>query len=160
MKLLLVEDNVDYAKLIIRTLETQGHEVVHKTNGWDSLKTVSNEYFHAILLDFGLPDINGLQLYRMLRPMLPTTPIVLLTAYTDKFSEEEARGFGFDGFMTKPLDLRTLVTAIARFDTDSAGPVENNAFLHQVQKRLEEILPALAPMMALKDKKNNESRLS
>ncbi len=142
MKLLLVEDNIDYAKLLIHTLESKGYEVVHRTTGWDSMKTACNEYFHAILLDFGLPDITGVDLYKMLRPMLPTIPIVMLTAYTNKFSAEDAKGLGFDGYLPKPVDIPAFLDMVKRLTTQT---VEHEPLLD----RLASLMPNLIPLLGL-----------
>ncbi len=103
MKILLVEDNLENASLIIRILQTGGYEVTHKLLGLEGMAAARTNAFDAILLDFNLPDIDGSQIGLALRKRLPKTRIIALTAHADKITREKAKMFGFDAFIPKPF---------------------------------------------------------
>jgi DNA-binding response OmpR family regulator len=123
MKILLVEDNQDNADLFIRILKTADYEVTHTLRGLEGLKLARQQQFSAILLDFDLPDINGMQVCLAIRKSSRTVPIIALTAKADRSTREQARLFGFDAFITKPcLDkdlLQTLESAIQQAEAQA-----------------------------------------
>jgi CheY-like chemotaxis protein len=112
MKLLLVEDNIENAKLIIRILNTDGYDVTHTVSGLEGLSLARAGAFHGILLDFDLPDIDGSQVGLALRKRLPSTPIIALTAHADKLTRNKARIFGFNAFISKPFTDEDLLNTI------------------------------------------------
>ncbi len=103
MKLLLVEDNLENAKLIVRILQTGGYDVIHKATALEGMGTARTGGFDAILLDFDLPDLDGAQVGLALRKYLSTTPIIALTAHADRVSRAKAKRFGFNAFIPKPF---------------------------------------------------------
>ena len=112
MKLLLVEDHLQSADLLVRLFKSAGFEVVHKTHGLAGLKAARRESFDAILLDFGLPDIDGSQVGLLLRPELKTVPLIALTAQVDKTTRNKAKVFGFNAFIPKPWSVADLLNIV------------------------------------------------
>lgn len=128
MRLLLVEDNVESAALLVRLFKTTGYDVVHKTHGLEGLKVAREEQFDAILLDFNLPDIDGSQVGLLLRPSLKKVPIIALTSHTDKITRNKAKVFGFNAFIPKPwsvVDLMNILRTLTETDNiDAQGFIE------------------------------------
>jgi two-component system, OmpR family, response regulator ResD len=118
-KLLLVEDNQDAADLIIGLLDHAGHVIVHKTSGIEALQIAQAEYFDGMLLDYMLPDMEGLQLCRMIREFAPDVPIILTTAYVDKLTPEAMFEAGITGYVPKPLS-QNLVQTIDKYVKDQS----------------------------------------
>src|SRR5579859_284882 len=112
MRILLVEDHVESADLLVRIFASRGYDVVHKTHGLEGLKAARNETFDAILLDFNLPDIDGSQVGLLLRPLMRDVPIIALTANTDKTTRNKAKVFGFNAFVTKPWSIEGLLSVV------------------------------------------------
>ena len=112
MKLLLVEDHVESAQLLVRFFKSMGYEVVHKTHGLEGLKAARAEPFDAILLDFNLPDIDGSQIGLVMRPTFQNTPLIALTAQTDRATRNKAKRFGFDAFVGKPWSMAELLATV------------------------------------------------
>lgn len=121
MKLLLVEDNIENAKLIIRILQTGGYEVTHTLKGLEGLSLGKTGEFSAILLDFDLPDIDGSQVGLALRKKLPSTPIVALTAHASKITRDKARLFGFNAFIPKPFTDDDLLNTLQMLFANPLG---------------------------------------
>src|SRR5262249_19224990 len=102
-KLLLVEDNQEAADLAMCLLQYgQPYVIVHRTTGEDALKTLQAETFDGILLDYSLPDMDGLQVCNIIREFNKAIPILLTTAYLSKVTEEAMREAGITGFIPKP----------------------------------------------------------
>jgi DNA-binding response OmpR family regulator len=112
MKLLLVEDHIDSAKLLVRLFQSIGYDVVHKTHGLEGLKAAREETFDAVLLDFDLPDIDGSQVGLLLRSATRKAPLIALTAKSDKITRTKAKIFGFDAFIAKPWDVVELMNTV------------------------------------------------
>lgn len=108
MKVLIIEDQRDIAANIWDYLERRGYTVDHAADGMIGLALVMRGDFDAIVLDLGLPRLDGLDLCRRLRASGCETPILMLTAR--QTLEDKLKGFaeGADDYMVKPFELREL----------------------------------------------------
>jgi len=105
---LIVEDNPDNMKLIRTVLAVRGHRVVGLPGGDGLLEAHQAERPDLILLDIQLPGEDGFQLLERLRAgggALP--PVVALTAHAMAGDRERALAAGFDGYLTKPIEVGT-----------------------------------------------------
>ncbi len=117
LRILVVDDNVDAAKMCAMLLRTWGHEVRTAHNGPDALQRATGFHPQVILCDIGLPNMDGYEVARHIRqkPHLEGVRLVAVTGYgqdTDKQRSEEA---GFDHHMVKPVesaDLKDLLAGI------------------------------------------------
>lgn len=135
-KLLLVEDNAEAAELVISILEYAGHEVIHKTTGVEGLKAVQNEEFNGILLDYMLPDIEGLQLCRMIRAISQEVPVILTSAFGENLTEESLFDAGVTAFVPKPLSQNVLYTVNKFVRTQSVIRTERKESNNWVKRLL------------------------
>jgi CheY-like chemotaxis protein len=108
MKVLLIEDNLANAETFTRMLNLLGDtEIIHTLNGLDGLRQARSSPFDVILIDFDLPDLHGTQVGLTLATLIQqgrmkTTPLVALTAQSDRISQMLAEQMGFDAFVGKP----------------------------------------------------------
>lgn len=109
MKILLVEDDRSIASPLVDGLRAAGYEVDHVTHGAAAL---SAERPDLVLLDLGLPDMDGRDLFRQLRDAGTQVPIIMLTARGDEFDRVLGLELGADDYVTKPFSLRELVARI------------------------------------------------
>ena len=119
-RVLLVDDSVDAAEALSMLLETLGHEVRTMHDGTSALAIVDEFRPEVVILDIGLPGMDGFALARELRK-LPSTRDVLLIALTGYGGDEDrlrARAAGFDHHLVKPVSFADLEDLIAR----SFGP--------------------------------------
>jgi len=116
-KILVVEDNKQNALLIKRLLEVNRHQVVHVADGESGLKAAVEELPDLIVVDLGLPDIDGQTLVGLIKriPELQNTPIVAVTAWPKDTAKEMAEAYGCDGFISKPINTRAFPDQIAAF---------------------------------------------
>ncbi|MBN2015976.1 response regulator transcription factor [Candidatus Dojkabacteria bacterium] len=112
MRLLLIEDEQDIAKPLVKALERRNFAVDWIDNGKKGLaQSLLNEY-DCIILDLNLPDLDGLDIAKNLRKDKNTTPILILTARSGHDSLLSGFESGTDDYLTKPFDLKELVYRI------------------------------------------------
>lgn len=116
-RILVVDDNATNLKLVSDVLEFEGYDLTQAADAEEALSLIENSVPHLILMDIGLPGMDGLALTRVLKANERTKDIciVALTAFAMKGDEEKAREAGCDGYVTKPIDTRTLPLLVARF---------------------------------------------
>lgn len=112
MKILLVEDDKEIAESLSDGLNDSGYQVLHRSNFIKGLEKASHELFDLIILDWMLPDGDGVELCRQLRQEGIETPILILTAKDlvgDKVAGLDA---GADDYLTKPFELQELLARV------------------------------------------------
>jgi len=111
MRILLVEDDPSVAASVIDGLENASMDVAHVSFGKDAIAKTLSENFDLILLDLGLPDMDGQDVCRSIREK-STTPIIILSARSEEIDRVLALEFGADDYMVKPFGMRELVARI------------------------------------------------
>jgi DNA-binding response OmpR family regulator len=109
--LLLVEDDASIAEPLVAALRREGHEVAWSPTGVDGLASVGPEV-DLVLLDLGLPDVDGLEVCRQLRRRLPDLPVLMLTARAEEVDAVVGLDAGADDYVTKPFRLAELMARI------------------------------------------------
>ena len=128
--ILLVEDNVRNAEMIMHILRTAGYEVKHFIYGLEGAKSARQEPPSLILMDFNLPDIDGRTLALLLRKQLGHVPIVACTARTGDHEIRMAAGFGCSAFLSKPFtpeELLSLVKSLLENPSASTSKVSSSS---------------------------------
>jgi len=117
MKLLLVEDDELNRDMLSRRLMARGYEVILARDGEEALVKACSEHPDVILMDLGLPKLNGREATRRLRtmPEVRHLPVIALTAHAMSDERDRAIKAGCDDYDTKPVDMDRLVTKIERF---------------------------------------------
>ena len=125
-KILVVDDEAKIVKLVRAYLEQAGYTVVVAEDGQTALIQSRREKPDLVILDLGLPGIDGLDVARTLRRE-GDTPIIMLTARVDDTDRIIGLELGADDYVSKPFNPRELVArvrAVLRRTTGSAPPVE------------------------------------
>lgn len=112
--ILLVEDNTDNARALSRLLTRRGHTVVCAETGQQALNAANNDEPDVILMDIGLPDIDGLEVTRRLKADSATAdiPVIALTAHAMADDRAAAMDAGCVEFSAKPINLPDLLDRI------------------------------------------------
>jgi CheY-like chemotaxis protein/two-component sensor histidine kinase len=107
LRVMVVDDNVDAAQMLAALLEVQGHAVSVEYDGKGALERIRREPHEVLLLDIGLPDMDGYELARRLRsqPESAGATLVALTGYGQSQDRKEAEQAGFDHYLVKPADM-------------------------------------------------------
>jgi two-component system catabolic regulation response regulator CreB len=137
-KILIIEDEPAIADTIQYALETEGFETLTLSSGRPALDLLADERFDLIILDIGLPDINGMELCKIIREK-QTLPIIFLTARSDEVDRVVGLEIGADDYVVKPFSPRELsarVKAILRRTRNSHyHPPAGSAFKIDVTRR-------------------------
>jgi len=134
-KILIVEDEPAIADTIQYALETDGFDAVCLSSGAPVVDLLQKETIALIVLDIGLPDINGLELCKRIRKD-HTLPIIFLTARADEIDRVVGLEIGGDDYVTKPFSPRELtarVKAVLR-RTRMASPAPADAPVFQIDQ--------------------------
>lgn len=122
-KILVIEDQPLNMELVRDLLEMGGYAVLQTTNAEEGLVLARAELPDLILMDIGLPDMDGLTAIRKLKedPATQRIPVVALTAHAMKGDREKAQEAGCAGYLTKPIDTRTFVQQVRDYLNGSGG---------------------------------------
>lgn len=112
MNILLVEDDKRISEFIVKGLEEKGMYVQLASSGDEARKLILNGDWDLILMDIMLPDIDGIQLTKMIRFKKDYTPILMLSALSDTTDKIDALDGGADDYLTKPFHFSELLSRI------------------------------------------------
>jgi PAS domain S-box-containing protein len=121
LNILLAEDNLINQKLAKKLLEKQGYTVQIANNGLEAVALFEQQKFDLILMDFQMPEMNGLEATTKIREIEQQQnadcriPIIAMTANAMKEDKERAINAGMDAYVPKPINVQELLTEINRF---------------------------------------------
>jgi two-component system KDP operon response regulator KdpE len=111
LKILVIDDEPPIRKLLRMGLSTQGYDILDAPNGKTAL-TLLDDKPDLVILDLGLPDIQGHDLLRMIRARNDSVPIVVLSSRGDEAGKVQALDLGADDYVTKPFGMDELLARI------------------------------------------------
>lgn len=109
---LLVEDNLSLCEVIIRDLQANGFHVQAVHGGLPAVEELSAHPYDAVILDWMLPDIDGLEVLRRMQAAHLSVPVLMLTARADEVDRIIGLEVGADDYLTKPFSMRELVACL------------------------------------------------
>ncbi|MGE5128443.1 MAG: response regulator [Sphingomonadaceae bacterium] len=125
MRILIVEDDAALARGLARILESEGYAVDTVTRGEQALLATRHERFDLVILDVGLPGMDGFEVLRRLRAVPDPAPVLLLTARDTLDDKVRGLDLGGDDYVAKPFAMSELVArvrALIRRSQARAGP--------------------------------------
>ncbi len=111
LKVLVVDDEPPIRKLLRMGLSTQGYEIIDAANGKAALEMLKLKP-DLVILDLGLPDMQGLDLLAQIRAQMDSVPIVVLSSRSDEAGKVEALDRGADDYVTKPFGMDELLARL------------------------------------------------
>ncbi|AWM03098.1 response regulator transcription factor [Bradyrhizobium japonicum] len=111
IKVLVIDDEPPIRKLLRMGLTTQGYEILEASNGKMALEKLVEEPA-LIILDLGLPDVQGHELLRTIRARNEAVPIVVLSSRGDEAGKVQALDLGADDYLTKPFGMEELLARL------------------------------------------------
>ncbi|MFI5339821.1 MAG: response regulator [Candidatus Methylomirabilales bacterium] len=115
-RILLIEDNAINRRLAQFLLKSQGYEVWEVTSAPEAFESLKERQPDLILMDIQLPGMDGLTATRQLKadPTTRDIPVLVVTSYAMKGDEAKAFEAGCSGYVTKPIDKRVFLEAVAK----------------------------------------------
>ena len=111
IKVLLIEDDRSISNFITATMDREGYKIMHALNGREGLSLSTSFCPNVILLDLGLPDMDGLEVLQKLRSW-SDVPVIIISARTKEQEKVSALDLGADDYISKPFRPRELVSRI------------------------------------------------
>lgn len=111
-KILLVEDDPELTESLVSWLKMENYNVELANSGEDALQLLENFRYDVVILDWGLPEMPGVEVLRKYRSGGGDTPVIFLTGRDDVSSKEFGLDSGADDYLTKPFDVRELSARI------------------------------------------------
>lgn len=139
--LLIIEDNALNAEMAGELLKKAGHDVITTEDAVEGIKLAKLKSPDLVLMDLGLPQMDGLTATRILKddPLTRNIPVVAFTALVMKSDEQKAYGAGCSGFIPKPIDTGSFASTVEKFIASEANEQEiiksadeNNEFTEAV----------------------------
>ena len=106
-KILVVDDDVTVSTLVKMTLEYK-YDITLTTSAKSALEYLSEYHVDLILLDIGMPDMNGIEALEEIKKRYPEIFVVMLTGYPSDENMEKSKTLGAHGFISKPFDVYEL----------------------------------------------------
>jgi len=128
MSILLVEDDAALAAGLRHALRAEGFAVNHVASGSDALHVIATELPEIVILDLGLPDMDGLNVLKRIRASHAELPVLLLTARNTSGDKVAGLDSGADDYLAKPFDMPELLARLRaisrRISTSSSNLIE------------------------------------
>lgn len=124
MRILLVEDDLKIASLVMRGMKEAGFAADHAGNGEDGLHMACTEHYDAAIVDLMLPGLDGLSLIEELRQHGVNTPVIILSAKRSLDDRVKGLQMGSDDYLTKPFAFSELLARVQALIRRSSGTSE------------------------------------
>ena len=122
-QILVVEDNERNMRLFCDVLQASGYRTLQATTGESAVALAIDNGPDLVLMDIQLPDIDGVEALGRLRAneRSATLPVLALTAQAMEGDRERFLAAGFDGYLSKPVDIADFITTVERY-CEGSGP--------------------------------------
>ena len=125
MKVVLIEDEPTIADTVVYALQSEGYEVEWGNTGESGIALINNESPDIVILDIGLPDMNGFEVFRKIRS-IAEIPVIFLTARNIEIDKVTGLEMGADDYIVKPFSPRELTARVRAVLRRSQSDVKNN----------------------------------
>jgi len=112
VRLLLVDDEVGYLEVLSKRLSRRGFEVTAARSGAEAIRALRDRDFDLAVVDLKMEDIDGIELLKILRQMLPGLKVIMLTGHGSERAARDGLSQGAFDYLMKPVDLELLVARI------------------------------------------------
>lgn len=121
IRVLLVDDEVDYLRVLSNRLKRRGFEVVTARGGESAIQTLRKRDFDVAVLDLKMEDMDGIEVLRIFKKMDPTLMVLMLTGHGSEKAAREGIALGAHDYLSKPCELEDLIEKIR--DAVAARPI-------------------------------------
>lgn len=108
-KILMIDDEPEICKMVTEFLFDAGYTSSYALNGPDGLAMIKRDLPSLVILDIGLPGMDGTEVMRLIHEQFPALPVVILTGHKDAETVKKMGVLGVCEYLTKPINLETLL---------------------------------------------------
>jgi DNA-binding NtrC family response regulator len=138
MKILVVDDEAPIREMLKRGLtQIGGFAVEVAQNGQEAIEKIERDVFDLVLTDVKMPEMDGMDLLKMIKGIRPELMVILMTAYGSIETAVEAIKMGADDYITKPIDFNDLLIHISKTEKENLLLRENRLLRMEVRKKFE-----------------------
>ena len=168
MQVLLIEDDIALAEALSQTLKNEGFTVNHLTHGKLAVASIKTELPDIVILDLGLPDMDGTEVLKLIRRESADLPVLVLTARISLEDKVNGLDLGADDYLAKPFEVAELMARLRVFERRasslkhsglSIGNVSIDSASHQVSVIGQNIDLSRREFMLLKALMENAGRV-
>jgi len=168
VNILLIEDDAALARALVESLKHEGFVVNHLTHGQQAISTVKTELTDMVILDLGLPDMDGLEVLKAIRQHSAELPVLILTARSSIDDKVLGLDLGADDYLAKPFEVDELLARLRVVERRSSttkhaglviGDVSLNSSLYEVTVLNEPVDVSRREFMLLKALMENFGRV-
>ncbi|MEZ7198711.1 response regulator [Pseudodesulfovibrio karagichevae] len=134
-KVLLIDDEVEFLEALSERMEIRGMDVTTAENAGAAVSAINSGDFDAIVLDLQMPDMNGIDMLKIIRKTNPDMQVILLTGQATLEAGIQAMKLGAMDFMEKPADIEALTDKIKKAQAKKMVIVEK-----KTEKKVNDIL--------------------
>lgn len=113
-KILIIDDELEICKMVAERLFDAGYSASYALNGPDGLAIIKRDLPSLVLLDIGMPGMDGEEALRLIREQFPALPVVVLTGHRDPDTVKKMIRLGASEYLTKPINLDTLLNQFVK----------------------------------------------
>ncbi len=112
IRLLLVDDEEGYVKVLAKRMTRRNMEVMTALSGSEGIQRLRKQDFDVAILDLKMEDMDGIEVLRVFKKMVPDMPVIMLTGHGTEKAAREGLDMGAFDYLMKPCDLEELVEKI------------------------------------------------
>lgn len=112
IRLLLVDDEEAYVKILAKRLTKRNFDVTATFSGVEGIQAARREDFHVAVLDLKMEDVDGIEVLKVFKRMAPRMEVIMLTGHGSEQAAREGVQFGAFDYLTKPCELEDLIVKI------------------------------------------------
>lgn len=137
-KILVVDDEPPLREILQRGLGQMGGFLVEvASNGHEAIDKIESEIFDLVLTDLMMPEMDGMELLKIIKGTRPEVPVIMMTAYGSIDTAVEAMKIGANDYITKPVELKDLLLRISKVHQENLLLQENRLLRMEVRKRFQ-----------------------
>lgn len=133
-KVLLVDDEVEYLNALSSRLKVRGLDVETASSGLEAIEKIKNTTFDAVVLDYAMPGLDGLETLKQIKHINPNMQVIMLTGHATVQTGVQAMKEGAMDLLQKPVDFAMLVEKIGEASANTVHIVEksNEEHIHEI----------------------------